>query len=75
MKQNTMDDTNGLKLNDGGRPRRSAGTIATSALMASLVMIPLAACSSSGNSTNASGGSEGGNSGPVTVKNLSLIHI
>ena len=69
MKQNTMDDTNGLKLNDGGRPRRSAGTIATSALMASLVMIPLAACSSSGNSTNASGGSEGGNSGPVTVKN------
>ena len=64
MKQN-----NRLKLTDGGQRRRSAGTIATSALMASLIMIPLAACSSSDNSTSASGGNEGSNSGPVTVKN------
>lgn len=74
MKQNTVDGsaanhTNRFKLTDGGRRRRSAGTIATSALMASLIMIPLAACSSSDNSTSASGGNEGGNSGPVTVKN------
>ena len=74
MKQNTVDGsaanhTKGLKLTEGGRRRRSAGTIATSALMASLIMIPLAACSSSDNSTSASGGNEGSNSGPVTVKN------
>lgn len=64
MKQN-----NRLNLSDGGRRRRSARTIATSALMASLIMAPLAACSSSDNSTSASGGNEGSNSGPVTVKN------
>ena len=64
MKQN-----NSLKLTDGGRRRPSARAIATSALMASLIMVPLAACSSADNSTSASGGNEGDNSGPVTVKN------
>ncbi|MDO4915042.1 MAG: iron transporter, partial [Corynebacterium sp.] len=69
MKQNTVDGTKKLKLSDGGHRRHSVRIIATSALMASLIMAPLAACSSSDNSTSASGGNEGGNSGPVTVKN------